>query len=649
MRTKHRVQRPTFKSFSTLIVGLLILSLGTTHPVMAADGPDLVILMENTGNFIEGGSGTYTITVSNDGNQPTNGNQISVGIFIDGNYLEATTLSGTGWNCDIDNLTCVRSDVLNGSGASYPQITLTVNIADETPNTVGSDADVSGGGEPAGNVTDNNSSFDTALVTQVANLTVIKSHVEDSVIVDDGFGNITTYDFAEGDQDRTYTIVVENVGDGSTDGTTITVTEVLPTGLTNGSLSGNGWNCSSLTCTRSDILPAGEVYPPLTLTVDVAVDAPEELTNIVNVSGGGDLDTSNNSDSDPTRIRPLADLEITGYQFVDTTLEHNPLPSSPQANQPFAIKIFVKNQGGADMPPFYRSVYFENHFQELQTNSEGCLYSTDPNETDLGDYYPENLFGGVPAGTSDGGLVSVNIEKKDPSTGVIISSGLPEGTHKLYLYADPSCLGEKESNETNNWFGPITINTVASKKSFLSVGAQDGWILESSETSNTGKKLNKGSSLLYVGDDASDRQYISILSFNTASIPDNAVITKVTLKFKYAGFTGTIPFSTHGNLLVDVRKGLFSNNANLQPGDFKTSASKSQVLVYNKNKVGNWYSRTFSLDELKYINKLGITQFRLRFTKDDNNDNGADFLKIYSGNVAASGNRPKLIIEYYVP
>jgi len=43
-----------------------------------------------------------------------------------------------------------------------------------------------------------------------------------------------------------------------------------------------------------------------------------------------------------------------------------------------------------------------------------------------------------------------------------------------------------------------------------------------------------------------------------------------------------------------------------------------------------------------------ITQFLLRFSKDDNNDLGADFLKIYSGN-AAEAYRPQLIVEYYNP
>jgi len=49
-----------------------------------------------------------------------------------------------------------------------------------------------------------------------------------------------------------------------------------------------------------------------------------------------------------------------------------------------------------------------------------------------------------------------------------------------------------------------------------------------------------------------------------------------------------------------------------------------------------------------YINKKGRTQLRLRFLLDDDNDNYADILKLYSGNAILT-NRPQLIVEYYVP
>ena len=175
--------------------------------------------------------------------------------------------------------------------------------------------------------------------------------------------------------------------------------------------------------------------------------------------------------------------------------------------------------------------------------------------------------------------------------------------------------------------------------------AYDGWLLESAETSGAGGALNRTATTLRVGDDASNRQYRAILSFDTFLLPENAEITSVTLKFKYAGVSGTNPFKTHGNLLADICKGAFKGNAALQVGDFTHSCGSNKVLIYTNSRVDNWYTQ--SLDPLRFdlINRDGTTQFRLRFNKDDNNDFGADFLKIFSAN-ASAGSQPQLIIEY---
>ncbi|MBI5932062.1 MAG: hypothetical protein HY867_00025 [Chloroflexi bacterium] len=52
------------------------------------------------------------------------------------------------------------------------------------------------------------------------------------------------------------------------------------------------------------------------------------------------------------------------------------------------------------------------------------------------------------------------------------------------------------------------------------------------------------------------------------------------------------------------------------------------------------------------INKLatgsGLTQIRLRFKLDDNNNAVANYLSLYSGNAGAAS-RPQLVIGYTVP
>jgi hypothetical protein len=71
-------------------------------------------------------------------------------------------------------------------------------------------------------------------------------------------------------------------------------------------------------------------------------------------------------------------------------------------------------------------------------------------------------------------------------------------------------------------------------------------------------------------------------------------------------------------------------------------------LIANNPQAGGWYVSKLRQVAYPYVNRRGITQFRLRFQTDDDNDAVADFLRFYSGNSTAA-NRPVLVIEYYVP
>ncbi|MCE7918227.1 MAG: hypothetical protein DPW21_07195 [Anaerolineae bacterium] len=205
--------------------------------------------------------------------------------------------------------------------------------------------------------------------------------------------------------------------------------------------------------------------------------------------------------------------------------------------------------------------------------------------------------------------------------------------------------------------GTMTLNsiakltaTTASVATFRSAGAQDGWVLESSETSNKGGTLNSAATTFRLGDDAARKQYRAILSFNTSGLPDNAVITKVTLKIKRQGVTGGgNPVNTFQGFMADVKKGMFGTSA-LQAADFQTAANKT-VDPLKPTPNGGWY--TLNLTGAKaFINKLasngGLTQIRLRFKLDDNNNAVANYLSLFSGN-APLASRPQLIVEYYVP
>lgn len=181
-----------------------------------------------------------------------------------------------------------------------------------------------------------------------------------------------------------------------------------------------------------------------------------------------------------------------------------------------------------------------------------------------------------------------------------------------------------------------------------SVSTADGWILESGENSNVGGSLNAAATIFYLGDNAVNRQYRSILHFNTSALPDTAVITSVTLKIKKQGLVGTNPFTTHGKLLVDIRANFFGAAVALALNDFQAAAGSAGAGSFGTTPTDNWYSAVLNSAAYPSVSRTGTTQFRLRFTLDDNNDKGADSLAFYSGNAPAAS-RPQLIIKYYIP
>jgi len=197
------------------------------------------------------------------------------------------------------------------------------------------------------------------------------------------------------------------------------------------------------------------------------------------------------------------------------------------------------------------------------------------------------------------------------------------------------------TNQTGVNFTPTAI--------FTSIAAQDGWVLESSENSNAGGALNASAIIFQLGDDASNRQYRAVLSFNTARLPDNAKISAVVLQIKQLGDSvGLNAFDVLGNLLVDIRKGFFGSSSALQLTDFNATATARRAGVFSKISLDAWYSATLNLAGRRAINKTGLTQLRLYFSKDDNNNHRADYMRFFSGNSIGS-NRPVLLVTFTLP
>jgi uncharacterized repeat protein (TIGR01451 family) len=105
--------------------------------------------------------------------------------------------------------------------------------------------------------------------------------------------------FTQGESNASYTVTVSDSALAGPTAGTVTVTDTLPTGMTLASMTGTGWTCASNSCCRNDALNPGAGYPAITVTVNVAWNAPAQVTNQVSVSGGGSASAGGN---DPTII-----------------------------------------------------------------------------------------------------------------------------------------------------------------------------------------------------------------------------------------------------------------------------------------------------------------------------------------------------------
>lgn len=186
-----------------------------------------------------------------------------------------------------------------------------------------------------------------------------------------------------------------------------------------------------------------------------------------------------------------------------------------------------------------------------------------------------------------------------------------------------------------------------------SIAAEDGHVLESAAGSGVGGTVDASGQTFRLGDDAEDRAYRPILSFDTSALPNHATIKQATLGITRVGpIVGDVPIGrperTLGEIHIDAISGSFSGNPNLEAGDFQAPATLNAVSQF-AFPAYNDGMRIFSRLEpetLGVINRTGRTQFRVRYTIPSNNNEQADYTSYATSNHPESAFRPALRVKY---
>jgi uncharacterized repeat protein (TIGR01451 family) len=308
-----------------------------SDPTTIDANADLVITKSHTGSFTAGSTGTYAISIYNNGRSDAVGPLTVTDTLPAGETLAPGGATGTDWSCGLESggqFTCITSSGL--AFGSYAQsISVPVNVAaSQTPGTITNTASVTSGTNNPD--PDNATSHDPTTIVTSADLALSKVHLGTFVAGDDGIYTFT---------------VTDNQGPSDAAGP-LTVTDTLPAGETFSSFSNVGssgadWSCSAssgtVTCTTTAgdyVLDVG-ASTSFTMTVDIASGVTaSSLINTATVSSATTPDPvpSNNSSSDNSGTTQSADLQV-----VKTLTS-----SSLVAGQDATYSLAVTDKGPSD-------------------------------------------------------------------------------------------------------------------------------------------------------------------------------------------------------------------------------------------------------------------------------------------------------------
>jgi poly(hydroxyalkanoate) depolymerase family esterase len=218
----------------------------------------------------------------------------------------------------------------------------------------------------------------------------------------------------------------------------------------------------------------------------------------------------------------------------------------------------------------------------------------------------------------DGALVGTDTASPYAFTWNTASS--TNGSHSLMARAYDAAGNVGTDNDTS-----VTVSnggTTTQTATFASIAAEDGYVKANAD----GTLPAVGTmTTLAVGRGTDGKQNRTILSFDTSSLPDSAVVVRAYVRVTWSTGLGNPWGNPVGNsLLVDVKNGTFGA-AGTETTDFLAAPTASGAASIGQFSTGTKNSTDFSAAGLSAINRTGRTQLKLRFSLDPTATNYAFF------------------------
>jgi uncharacterized repeat protein (TIGR01451 family) len=151
----------------------------------------------------------------------------------------------------------------------------------------------------------------------------------------------------------TYHLDITNTGDTASDGSTVTLTVTLPDGMTGVSSSGPvdcptvAGATGTFTCSGTPVIGPHLAGQLMSITVDVASDAPDLLTTTFDLDGGGAAEAAHTAD--PTLVS--ATDPSFGFDAFDVAATEGGVPSTQAGGHPDALSTSIDFNTHTDPSP----------------------------------------------------------------------------------------------------------------------------------------------------------------------------------------------------------------------------------------------------------------------------------------------------------